>query len=361
MIGRLTGRQNVGDGFFSNLSDNPILVREIRARAGSWSMPLAMAAYATALGGFALVMFAVTIARAPGGDPSPADMADVAFLTLCLQLLLHMLIVPPLVADSMAGERERGTLETLLTGVFDARNVVRFKLLAAVGFPLLLLVVGLPVLLAVFAYAGAGVWSLIVGELVTAVAVVAIGAVAIAAGATAPRALSATFITYAAVAALFVVLGLLGALLHHGSDRAVAESVHPLAFVNPFYVFHALVLGPSPAGLDVGHLVGLLFQRHATTSTWGPTIQPWTASVPALAVVVAIGLGSASRAVLHQRFKEGRIWRLLTRPVVLPGSGGTGSGSDGSDGASAATGPATGAAAGGNPSPTSVAPEPSPG
>lgn len=320
-----TTRRRAGDGFVAGVRTNPILVHEGRARARSWSMPVAMAVYVSLLGAFALVMFSLAISGAPDNHPSATDMANVAFLTLGFQLVLQLLIVPPLVADSIASEREQNTIETLLTGILGARNVVRFKLLASTALPLLLVVVAFPVLLAVFLYAGVGAADLLLAELVTIAAVMAIGAVSLAVGTMAPRSLSATLVAYGVVLGIFVVLPLLGVVLHRGPARLLSASVHPFVFANPFYVFHTLTLGPTPAGLDLGHLVGLLFQRHATASTWGPLVQPWELALVAQVLVVSAGIRLASWRLSQRRLAQSRMWRVLRQPLRVPGAAAPGS------------------------------------
>lgn len=290
-------------GAVAQLCDSPILEREGQRRARSWRTPFTISAFVCLLGGFALLLFSLATSRAPAG-PAAADMANVAFLTVALQLVVALLVVPARAGSAIAGERELRSLDLLLVGRLGPRHIVVTKLAASLAYLLLLLVAAAPVLLAAFLYAGLDVGQLARCEALTVVTVVTLGSVALLLSALIDRPTSAVLASYGAGLALFVgtvLLGLVVQLDPPQADPGLSPPVHPFVLANPFYAAHEIALGPLPGGTHLGQAGRLLTVRGGRASTWGPVVQPWLVSVGAQVAVAAGCLVAATWAVARRR------------------------------------------------------------
>ena len=249
-----------------------------------------MALHVTLLGVVALVLFWLVLARS-SQQPAPDDMTNVAFFTVALQLLVALLVVPALGAAAFAHEHERGTLDALQMTGSRPRRLVLDKLAAVMAPPLLVGVVAVPVLVAVFLYAGLGLVDLLQAEAVTLALAMTAASAGLALGARFPRSVTALATTYSFVLALYVGTGLVGVMLTHTGD---GSWVHPLAFANPFYALHALAFPDVEWGMHLGRALQVLLLGRGRAAAWGPVLQPWMVSVAAQMAVAAAVLGSAA-------------------------------------------------------------------
>ena len=140
------------------LEANPILVREVRARWRKWP------AFAVA-GGYSILLalwmgwcYAQAVSHAPV-NPSPRSgapkMGSELFWQLSMmQIILWMLLAPALTATSISGERERGLLDGLQLSPLTPRQIVNGKLLSALSFISLMLLVPLPIIALCFILGG---------------------------------------------------------------------------------------------------------------------------------------------------------------------------------------------------------------
>lgn len=294
---------------------NPIVEREALTRSRAWTTPVTITLYLCLLGGFALAMFSRASSSAPNGLPGAEDMANAAFLTVGFQLVLILLFAPALAAGGIAGERERGTLDMLVLSRLRPVDLAWGKLAAAVAFPVALVVLALPVLVAVFLYAGLDLGQLAITQLVTVVTAVTLGAVATLLSAVAPTTVVATVTAYIAAIALYLATALVGSI-PSSDNQTGAWAAHPLLFGNPFYAMKATATAFSPAGASVGDLLHRLPLREGTPSSWGVRVQPWQLSVIFQVALTAVCLIATGRA-LSRRWRRPRRQRPAG-PAAVP-------------------------------------------
>ncbi|MEJ7764259.1 MAG: ABC transporter permease subunit [Acidimicrobiales bacterium] len=284
---------------------NPILEREALTRARSWSTPVTMTLYLCLLGAFALAMFSRAISGAPDKLPAAEDMANAAFLIVGFQLVLALLFVPALAAGAIAGERERGTLDMLVLSHLRPFDLAWGKLAAAVAYPVVLVVVSLPIVMSAFLYAGLDLGQLAITQVLTLVTAITLGAVATFLSAVSPSTVVATVGSYVAALGLYVVTVLLGAIPADDGKTGLWGSVHPLLFANPFYALTAVTTAFEPAGASLGELFHRLILRGGTPTPSGLVLQPWQLGVLAQVVITAICLAATGR-VLSRRSRRPR-------------------------------------------------------
>lgn len=115
----------------------------LRIRAGRWRWLLA--AWSAGVIGFAVLLRLSLAATDTAGDTRQAG-PPLFGGTLLFVLGLALLVVPALTAQSVNGDRERGTLATLQVTLLSASEIGLGKLLAAWGTALSFLVLTVPVL-----------------------------------------------------------------------------------------------------------------------------------------------------------------------------------------------------------------------
>jgi ABC-type Na+ efflux pump permease subunit len=200
-----------------------------------------------------------------------------------------LVLGPAVLAGSLAGEKQRGTLGLLLTTAVSAREIVAGRLVGKLSQVAMILLTGLPavVLLAVLA----GFRPPVLALLLALPAAVAFGGggIAVAASALARRGRDALLVVY-----LLILLALLGPLLGGSLGPEVAGWLGPL---NPFSVLEDLVrhegLTPGLWAVGLWGAMGLL----------GTGVASWRLRPSCLRQ-----LGGEAR-------HRGRLWRGLVPPV----------------------------------------------
>ena len=157
---------------------NPILASSARRRMRSMRTALIITVYG-------LVIFAIGLAVAFGG--MLGDTVNIytmqkgleAYVVMMIvQFALLVLVTPAMTAGSIAGERERQTLDLLLVTNTGSVRIVMGKLMEALGFIALLVVSTLPAMGLVVLTGSISIWQLLTGLLflvVTAFAALSVG------------------------------------------------------------------------------------------------------------------------------------------------------------------------------------------
>ncbi|REE98171.1 ABC transporter permease [Thermomonospora umbrina] len=166
-------------------------------------------------------------------------------------LLLTLLVAPALTAQSINGDRERGTLATLQLTRLSAADIVLGKLLAAWGVGLVVLGVTLPIAAWPVLEGAIGVGRAVVVTLVVALLIGVVCVVSMALSALVTRSITSALLSYLTVFALmagtpllyFLALPLttvtvyeesVGEVIHYEEDRS--ERIWWLLAPNPFVV-----------------------------------------------------------------------------------------------------------------------------
>jgi ABC-type transport system involved in multi-copper enzyme maturation permease subunit len=208
----------------------------LRIRAGRWRWLLA-AWFATLAGFTVLVRLALGASRPDdatragvGGDEPPFGTPMYGSLML-LVLGLGMLVVPALTAQSVNGDRERGTLATLQVTRLSAAQLATGKLAAAWGTSLVFLALTLPLVVWSVAEGGVPFGRLAVTMLVVALLLGVVCAVAQGLSALLVRSTTSAVLSYLVVFALsigtLIAFGLASALTTETVTRTVPPPPAP--------------------------------------------------------------------------------------------------------------------------------------
>ncbi|MEO6203918.1 MAG: ABC transporter permease [Mycobacteriales bacterium] len=184
----------------------------LRIRAGRWRLLLGI--------WFAILLLFTGLLRSALGSFSSAELTDrgvILYGGLMLFVLgLALLVVPALAAQSVNGDRERGTLATLQVTRLTAGDITLGKFAAAWGTSLVFLALTLPLVLYAISQGGVPLLRMLVVTVVLALLLGTVCAVSLALSALLSRTTTSGVLAYLAVFALTV-----GTLIVFGLVTAV--------------------------------------------------------------------------------------------------------------------------------------------
>ena len=236
---------------------NPIFIKEIRQNARMKKTAVMLILYNSFLALFGLFAFYLTFRRT--GNTLQADYADV--LTMYgiitgIEFVLVLAIVPALTATSIATEREKQTLDILLTTKISRRGIILGKLASAISIMMLLVISSLPIISVVFSIGGITLGDIMVFMFLTLIAAIFAGSIGMIFSCLCKKTVTAI------VASYLVLIALVGGLpllffgpeivahfraygnywgLYYGASEVTYQSRVVVFILNPFFTFLAMV------------------------------------------------------------------------------------------------------------------------
>lgn len=134
---------------------NPVLNKEFKLRFRSFRTFLGLLSYLIAIG--IVVIGYMLLETSFGGGTQyirPAQSRTMFMVLAYLQLGLILFITPGLTSGVISGERERQTLNILLTTAQSSTSIIISKLISSISYLLLLLAASLPFYSLVFLFGG---------------------------------------------------------------------------------------------------------------------------------------------------------------------------------------------------------------
>lgn len=246
-----------------------IMVKELRSRMRGRRAFAVLTVY---LGLLAFIAYAVYIMVSPaardaavvaigdGGGSQQANVSSLIGMSIfsvlsILQVVLVSVIAPAFTAGQISLEREKQTLDLLVTTPLRPGAIVIGKLATALAFVVLMILAAIPISAIVLMYGGAEVGDIIRQQLVLLATAIGFGAVGIFASALMKRTQAATVVTYCAV-----IGAILGSAMLFGFWQSVARFDDPLGlrpnggapeqvrFVNPMVAMLDVVAHVEPVG-----------------------------------------------------------------------------------------------------------------
>ncbi|PDO10784.1 MAG: hypothetical protein BLM47_05480 [Candidatus Reconcilbacillus cellulovorans] len=234
---------------------NPVLEKEFRLRMRTVRSPVLLFAYLLAIGVLAFGYLYIRSAFTNTFRFDPEESRLMFYFLSASQLVLLSFLVPGLTAGAVSGEREKQTLNILLTTPQSSAAIALSKLAASLAFTALAVIATTPVYAVVFLYGGVS-----------------------------PRQLAAVFLFYLLV---MLSLGSVGVACSTVLRRTVVSVVAAYGFVVFLYgftAFFALLFGAMTkerwiAGLTLGlnpmaALVSM-FESGLSEEMFRGTIVPW--------------------------------------------------------------------------------------
>lgn len=182
---------------------NPVFSREIKVSSRSVRLPLIILLF----NGILCLVTLLNMYSAVAQVKTTAMIQYSSFMNMyefvtTIEFILLMFIVPAVTAASISGERERQTLELMLTTQMTAFQVVTGKLMSALSTLLLLIVSSFPAVAMVFVYGGV-TWTDTVSLLLCYITVAFFaGSLGICFSAVFKRSTIATVVTYGVLVAV---------------------------------------------------------------------------------------------------------------------------------------------------------------
>ncbi len=193
-----------------------IMVKELRSRMRGRRAFIVLTVYLAIL---ALITYGVYVIVAPnargitgggfggggfGGQANASALIGQSIFTLLsiFQLILISFIAPAFTAGQISVEREKQTLDLLISTPMRPSAIVIGKLAAALAFVVLMIVAAIPITAIVLMYGGASVDDIIRQQLVLLATALVLGAIGLFYSALLKRTQAATVLTYVTLLAL---------------------------------------------------------------------------------------------------------------------------------------------------------------
>ncbi|MFD1031140.1 ABC transporter permease [Metaplanococcus flavidus] len=230
------------------LLSNPVLVKEIKLRFRNAKSFTGLFFYLMVMGIFVFGFVYLTSSVSGSGFFRPDESFLLFTMLSFIQLGLILFITPGLTAGTVSSEREKQTLNILLTTAQSSFQIIFGKLLSSIAFLLLLLVSGLPIYSMVFLYGGVSPSQVAVIFLFYFLTLLAIGSLGVMYSTVTRRTVVSMIASFSTMIFLTVVTGFFLILTVSLSQAAMGTGVSPLSYlwasINPAVVLMTL-LEPS--------------------------------------------------------------------------------------------------------------------
>lgn len=133
---------------------NPVLIKEIKLRFRNLKSFTGILFYLIAMSIFVFGFIFMTTTFSGSGFFRPDESFMLFTMMTYIQLGLILFITPGLTAGAISTEREKQTLNILLTTVQTSFQIIFGKMSSSIAFLLLMIVAGLPIYSLVFLYGG---------------------------------------------------------------------------------------------------------------------------------------------------------------------------------------------------------------
>ena len=246
-----------------------IMVKELRSRMRGRRAFIVLTVYLAIL---ALITYGVYVVVAPnargmvgggfgggfGGQANASALIGQSIFTLLsiFQLILICFIAPAFTAGQISLEREKQTLDLLISTPMRPAAIVVGKLAAALAFVVLMVVSAVPITALVLMYGGASIDDIVRQQLVLLATALVLGAIGLFFSALLKRTQAATVLTYITVLALTLgttMLFIFWTVVINQSDNGFGigppkRAPEQLMYVNPGIAMLDVVANTEPGG-----------------------------------------------------------------------------------------------------------------
>ncbi|MEF2967067.1 ABC transporter permease [Paenibacillus sp. M1] len=287
---------------------NPVLGKEFRLRMRTPRSAFSILAYILVMGllamGIIYVMTSGGISRAGNID---SGMSRLMFYALSIaQLVLIAFMTPALTAGVISGEREKQTLNMLLTTQQSSATIILSKLVSSLSFMTLIILATLPVYSIVFLYGGVSPSQLISVFLFYLFVMLLLGAIGVCFSTLFKRTMLSVIMTYGVGLVIFLVTGL-AFLFAMSIDQA---NYYSSGSPPRDYSWVGYLLGLNPAGAMIS-----IFEPSFSDSAFlvqgrnlqaGAPIELWLEFLIVYSVVIIFFLWIAIRSIRPVRGRKRR-------------------------------------------------------
>ena len=194
---------------FRWLTDNPVVLKELRGRMRGARAFVVMAVYLLLLSAFSSLIYVAVSETSvnSGGQVTVGEIGRTLFGgVVAVEMLLVAFIAPAFTSGAISGEREHQTYELLRTTLLPPLSFVFGKLSAAMAFVFLLLLAAIPLQSIAFFFGGVAETEVILSFVILAATALLFTTIGIFFSARSKRTLTASVLTYGT--AMFIMFGL---------------------------------------------------------------------------------------------------------------------------------------------------------
>ena len=242
-----------------------IMVKELRSRMRGRRAFVVLTIYLAVLAAITYAIYLMTYSTVAamqslgGGIPGAAVNASAAigqgiFTALSLlQILLVSFMAPAFTAGAISLEREKQTLDLLVSTPLRPGAVVVGKLLAALAFVFLMILAAIPLTAIVLMYGGAALDDVLRQQVVLFIAAIGFGSIGILFSALLKRTQAATVLTYSTVLALTLGTGFLFVfwtvmVTGPGDPTVRRRAPEAILYLNPFVAMADVIANTEQPG-----------------------------------------------------------------------------------------------------------------
>ena len=262
---------------------NPIALKELRGRMRGARAFAVLTVYVALMSAFAVVLYLIYTASSSvsltttGGAIGKTIFGGV----VAVELFLVCFVSPAFTAGAISGERERRTFNLLRTTLLSARRIVLGKLVSALAYIVLLLLVAVPLQSLAFLMGGVTVEEVLLSVELLVVTAIGYGAVGLYFSAMTKRTLTASILTYTFALVTTVALPLAALVLGVFSGFGTSGGSQPLLQAILAYLFGLLAsTNPVTAAVLTETTLqqkgtALFFTQTLANGVSIPLVSPW--------------------------------------------------------------------------------------
>lgn len=248
---------------------NPVYKRETMVTARSFRLALTLLAFNGVLALVALLNMYSTLAQVRlTAEIQYGSFMDLYLFVAVLEFVMLIFIMPAISAGSISGERERQTLDLMLTTQMTPKDIVLGKLMSSLSTMFLLIVSSFPIIAMVFVYGGVTMKDLLLLMACFMVAGLFVGSLGLCCSAMFKKSTLSTVVTYAVMGV--VVFGTFGVnwfmqyMSGAGTRRYVSAASQAASFMASGPQQYLMLL--NPAGTFFASMLNLT--NHSQAAAW---------------------------------------------------------------------------------------------
>lgn len=253
---------------------NPVYVRHMRLRVRSIKFPLSLVAYNLVLALIGFIGLEIGLNQKINSSIDYSAAVNVYMVLICIEILMLVCMIPAVTAASISAERERQTLDILLSTGIRPRNIVMGKFAESESMILIYVISSLPVLSLVFTIGGVSVRDIIMSFIEMIVTSIFIGSIGILASAFSKKTIVAVISSYAGIILFCAVTSVAVAVI---IQISVAFGNHPdlswtavLLMLNPAADVVVMLSDQSGSIVTVDRLMNAIGISESFRNYWMP-------------------------------------------------------------------------------------------
>ncbi|TCZ73595.1 ABC transporter permease [Paenibacillus albiflavus] len=278
---------------------NPMLDKEFRLRMRTPRYTFSLLFYILALSLVAMGYIYMSNGLFQSGQNrfNPESSRIMFYILSIGQLILVAFMTPGLTAGVISGEREKQTLNILLTTQQSSASIILSKLVSSLSFMTLIVIATLPIYSIVFLYGGISPKQLLLVFLFYLFIMLLLGSLGVLFSTVFKRTVVAIIVTYGVGGFIFLGTGLLYIFLMAVSDRGYSSII-----TNSTYSWVGYILGLNPAGalmsiFEEGFSKQVFLMRGANVGTASAPIELWLEFVLFYSIIIIGALWLSIRKI----------------------------------------------------------------